>query len=206
MTRIKTVFKQEAILDAASRVFSGREYHEVLTDEIAEEAGIGKGTIYRYFANKEDLYFATIVFGFEKLHERLDTVLARESSPTRRIESIARETIRFFWNRRDFYALLYRNEKRFLAQESRIRKTRERLVRLVQQTIVDGIEKREFRGVDPKTATELFLGMVRAVNVFRRESDSLESLVAETMEIFTMGIGKNPADARGAALRGEAAS
>ena len=192
MTRLKTAVKQEAILDAASRIFSGREYHEVLTDEIAEEARIGKGTIYRYFANKEDLYFATIVFGFEKLHERLDTVLARESSPTRRLRSIARETIKFFWNRRDFYALLYRNEKRFLSQESRIRMTRERLVRLVQQTIVDGIEKREFRGVDPKTAAELFLGMVRAMNVFRRESDTLDALVTETMEIFTVGIGKTP--------------
>ncbi|HET7452777.1 MAG TPA: hypothetical protein VFL12_08560, partial [Thermoanaerobaculia bacterium] len=86
----------------------------------------------------------------------------------------------------------YRNEKRFLSQESRIRKTRERLVRLVQETIVDGIDRREFRGADPKTAAELFLGMIRAMNVFRRESDTLESLVAELMEIFTAGIG-NPA-------------
>jgi len=190
MTRTRTLSKQEAILEAASRVFSGREYHLVLTEEIAEEAGIGKGTIYRYFANKEDLYFATIVHGFEKLHEQLGAVLAREASPTRRLESIARESMTFFWSRRDFYALMYRNEKRFLAQESRIRKTRERLVRLVQETIVDGIDRREFRGVDPKTASELFLGMVRAMNVFRRESDTLESLVAQMMEIFTTGIGK----------------
>jgi len=188
--RVKTALKQESILDAASRVFSDREYHEVLTEEIAEEAGIGKGTIYRYFANKEDLYFATIVYGFEKLHEKLESGLARESSPVRRLESIARESMKFFWNRRDFYALLYRNEKRFVSQESKIRKTRERLVRLVQQTIVEGIERREFRGADPKTAAELFLGMIRAMNVFRREGDSLESLVSELMEIFTVGIGK----------------
>ena len=190
MTRTKTLSKQESILDAASRVFSGREYHQVLTEEIAEEAGIGKGTIYRYFANKEDLYFATIVHGFEKLHEQLGIVLAREASPARRLESIARESMMFFWTRRDFYALLYRNEKRFISQESRIRKTRERLVRLVQQTIVEGIERREFRGVDPKNAAELFLGMIRAMNVFRRDSDTLESLVAEMMEIFTIGIAK----------------
>jgi AcrR family transcriptional regulator len=190
MTRTRTHSKQESILEAASRVFSGREYHLVLTEEIAEEAGIGKGTIYRYFANKEDLYFATIVHGFEKLHEQLGAVLAREASPTRRLESIARESMTFFWSRRDFYALMYRNEKRFLAQESRIQKTRERLVRLVQETIVDGIDRREFRGVDPKTASELFLGMVRAMNVFRRESDTLDSLVAQMMEIFTAGIAK----------------
>jgi hypothetical protein len=32
--------------------------------------------------------------------------------------------------------------------------------------------------------------MIRSMNVFRREGDSLESLVAEVMEIFTVGIGK----------------
>jgi hypothetical protein len=32
--------------------------------------------------------------------------------------------------------------------------------------------------------------MVRAMNVFRRESDTLESLVSQMMEIFTIGIGK----------------
>jgi hypothetical protein len=63
-------------------------------------------------------------------------------------------------------------------------------MRMVQETIVDGIDRREFRGVDPKTAAELFLGMVRAMNVFRRESDTLESLVDQMMEIFTIGIGK----------------
>ncbi|HET9795270.1 MAG TPA: hypothetical protein VFS34_12495, partial [Thermoanaerobaculia bacterium] len=66
----------------------------------------------------------------------------------------------------------------------------ERLAHLVQQAIVDGIDRREFRGVDPKTSAELFLGMIRAMNVFRREGDSLESLLAELMEIFTVGIGK----------------
>jgi len=196
MARVKTASKQEAILEAASRVFSDREYHEVRTEEIADLAGIGKGTIYRYFANKEDLYFATIVHGFERLHESLEAGIAREVSPSRRLECIARETMKFFWNRRDFYSLLYRNEKRFLAQESKIRATRERLVRLVQQTIVDGIERREFRGIDPKTAAELFLGMIRAVNVFRRDSDDLEGLVRDMSEVFTRGIGKGAAERR----------
>jgi hypothetical protein len=38
--------------------------------------------------------------------------------------------------------------------------------------------------------------MIRAMNVFRRESDTLESLVAELMEIFTAGIGNPAAEGR----------
>ena len=59
MPRVKTEAKERAILDAAASVFARRPFHAVLIDEIASDAGIGKGTIYRYFETKDDLYFAT---------------------------------------------------------------------------------------------------------------------------------------------------
>ena len=72
MPRVKTQEKELAILDAASRVFASRPFHEVLIDTIASDAGIGKGTIYRYFETKEDLYFATVLHVVETLAAELD--------------------------------------------------------------------------------------------------------------------------------------
>ena len=69
MPRVKTATKEQAILDAASQVFALRPFHEVLIDDIAADASIGKGTIYRYFPTKEDLYFATILHGLDTLAE-----------------------------------------------------------------------------------------------------------------------------------------
>ena len=193
MPRVKTESKQEEILAAASKVFAARQYHEVLCDEIAEEAGVGKGTIYRYFRTKEDLYFATILHGYEAINESLAAAISAESTPEKRLERIAREILKYFWDRRYFYSLLYRNEQRFLAQEGRLKKNREHLVELVEKTIRRGIETGAFRRVDPKTAAELFLGMVRAVNVFRRETDRLEDLVSELIGLWTRGIEKERA-------------
>jgi len=190
MPRVKSESKQEEILAAASKVFAARQYHEVLCDEIAAEAGIGKGTIYRYFRTKEDLYFATILHGYEAINESLATAISGESTPGRRLERIAREILEYFWDRRYFYSLLYRNEQRFLAQEGRLKKNREHLVNLVERTIREGIDAGAFRRVDAKTAAELFLGMIRAINVFRRESDLLDELVAELIGLWTRGIEK----------------
>ena len=187
MPRVKTESKQEEILAAASKVFAARQYHEVLCDEIAAEAGIGKGTIYRYFRTKEDLYFATILRGYETINESLASAIASESNPARRLERIAREILEYFWDQQYFYALLYRND-RFLAQGGRLKKNREQLVHLVEKTIREGIEAGEFRSIDPKTGAELFLGMVRAINVFRRESDRLEDLIAELVALWSRGI------------------
>ncbi|MGH9441332.1 MAG: TetR/AcrR family transcriptional regulator [Thermoanaerobaculia bacterium] len=190
MPRVRTESKQSEILAAASRVFAARQYHEVLCDEIAQEAGVGKGTIYRYFRTKEDLYFATILQGYEAINHSLASAITAETSPEKRLERIARELFEYFWDRRSFYSLLYRNEQRFLAQEGRLKKNREHLVKIVEQTIREGVESGQFRQVDTKTAAEMFLGMIRAINVFRRESDRLDDLVAELIGLWARGIEK----------------
>ena len=47
--------KRRIILDAALEVFANRGYHGTAVPEVAEAAGVGTGTLYRYFANKEAL-------------------------------------------------------------------------------------------------------------------------------------------------------
>src|SRR5689334_18685391 len=47
--------RRQSILDAAAAVFSRKGLEAATMAEIATEAGISPGAIYRYFANKEDL-------------------------------------------------------------------------------------------------------------------------------------------------------
>jgi AcrR family transcriptional regulator len=47
--------KQEAILDAALELFVERGFHGTAVPLVAERAGVGAGTIYRYFDSKEAL-------------------------------------------------------------------------------------------------------------------------------------------------------
>lgn len=47
--------KRRIILDAALTVFAERGFHGTAVPEVAAAAGVGTGTLYRYFANKEAL-------------------------------------------------------------------------------------------------------------------------------------------------------
>lgn len=47
--------KRRIILDAALVAFADRGYHGTAVPEVADAAGVGTGTLYRYFANKEAL-------------------------------------------------------------------------------------------------------------------------------------------------------
>ncbi len=59
--------RRQQILDAAVDVFARLGFSAAGTSDIAAAAGIGEPTIYRYFANKRDLYIATIQRGSEEI-------------------------------------------------------------------------------------------------------------------------------------------
>jgi TetR/AcrR family transcriptional regulator, acrAB operon repressor len=47
--------KRENIAKSCLELFSINGFHNVTVSEIAKTAGIGKGTVYEYFSNKEDI-------------------------------------------------------------------------------------------------------------------------------------------------------
>lgn len=189
MPRVKTQEKELAILDAASRVFASRPFHEVLIDTIATDAGIGKGTIYRYFETKEDLYFATVLHVMETLAADLGAELHVEGSGIRRLERIAMRILNNFWERRYLLPFFQRDE-RFPTLEVELIRRREPILRVVQEAILAGIEQREIRGIDARIGAELFLGMVRSMNLFHSREDRLEDVVAQLMSVYVHGVGR----------------
>ena len=190
MPRVKTVSKKQAILEAAARVFAAKEFHQVLIDDVAAEAGVGKGTIYRYFETKEDLYFDTVLDVLDHLERLLVSTLPEETSPTRRLERIAREILQLAWQRRHLFTLLQADERRFFDREDEIGRRREAIQKIVQQAILDGIERGEFRGIDARIGAQLFRGMIRAAACFRHEDDTTQDLTAQIVGIFTRGVAK----------------
>lgn len=58
MARLKD--KEETILSAAFEVFSENGFTNASMKDIAVRAGLGKGTLYEYFQNKEDLFLQVV--------------------------------------------------------------------------------------------------------------------------------------------------
>jgi AcrR family transcriptional regulator len=69
--------RREFILEAALKLFSERGFLSVTVREIAKEAGVSPGTIYRYYENIDDL-FLDLFFKWAK--EELDIIEAERRS------------------------------------------------------------------------------------------------------------------------------
>jgi AcrR family transcriptional regulator len=178
-----------AILRRAAEVFSEKPFHEVLTEEISSRLGIGKGTLYRYFASKEDLYFATIVHGLEGMSEAIQRCLVQNAPLERTIESLAATVIEYFWERRDFFVLLHRHETKLEpAERAEWDKGREEVVALVADRIAREMRGNGARGVNARLAAEMLFGMIRSVCLYRDESDRLGDLARLVKEVFLHGV------------------
>ena len=73
--------RPQELLDAAMAVFAEKGYRNTRLDEIAEAAGVTKGTIYHYFSTKEELLLRAIEHHHERVFGRLDDELREVAGP-----------------------------------------------------------------------------------------------------------------------------
>ena len=91
MVSIKTAARGEKrplILQAATEVFAEQGFASVTVAEIADHAGIGKGTVYEYFSSKDELLFAVFKWMNDKIFERIRSLLDEGGSTRERLQRL----------------------------------------------------------------------------------------------------------------------
>lgn len=78
---------RERLILAAARVLGERGYEGASLAKICAVAGILPGSLYHHFRSKEDLFVNVHAEGFRQLNEAVDSALAQETDPWRRLEA-----------------------------------------------------------------------------------------------------------------------
>lgn len=73
--------RPQELLEAALRVFAARGYHNTRLEEVAAAAGVTKGAVYHYFANKEELLLRALEEYQERVFGRVEEALRSETGP-----------------------------------------------------------------------------------------------------------------------------
>ena len=183
--------RADRILGAARRAFAENPFHEVLVDDVAREAGVGKGTIYRYFPDKESLYFAVIFDGIEGLQQRIRSSVTAEGEMESRIRALAEAYISFFRQNRFFFRLMNIEDSKVGGEgrpnRQRWGEERARLIDAVVEVLEQGREAGVLQIRHPRTDAQILLGMVRAMLRYNQDRLTTGQMADEIARIYCRG-------------------
>lgn len=96
-------FRIKSIKEAAMRVIGRKGLSGANMQEIADEAGISKGTIYLYFKNQQELMDAVVDHASGQLLVQLQNALGASGSFRHRFETVLAHHLEFFDTHRDLF-------------------------------------------------------------------------------------------------------
>src|SRR3954452_24981323 len=109
MTRSKEEVVQEfriqSIQEATLRVIARKGMSAATMQEIAEEAGVAKGTLYLYFRDRNELVEKTFENAIQQLHAKVDAALAEALPFEEKLRAVMRAKIAFFRDNDEFFRL-----------------------------------------------------------------------------------------------------
>jgi AcrR family transcriptional regulator len=143
--------RKNQILNAAEEVFTKKGLDLARMDDIAEETGLSKGTLYLYFKSKDELIIAILDRIFQGMFKLMGARKDNELSATEAISQFTQEAIRDYKLMLhlmpvayEFLALAFRNKTVQKALKQYFRHYMDVLVPIIQR----GIDSGEFRQVD----------------------------------------------------------
>lgn len=184
--------REEQILDAAARLFAQRGYDQANTQELADRLGVGKGTIYRYFPSKRELFLAAVDRGMRRLRAYVDAAMEGIEDAFERVAAATRAYLEFFDTHAEFAELLIQERAQFkdrktptyfLYREANIGRWRALLESLIAQGRV--------RPLNVERITEVISDMLYGTmfaNYFSGRRRSPAQQAEDVLEVALLGI------------------
>lgn len=185
--------KAKQILKTAERMFATGRYDEVTLDEICKEAGIGKGTIYRYFEDKQHLFWQVILSGLDEMAQSVEQVGQEEQDASKGLRRVVQTVADFFMEREALFGLMWTQQLHGSGHRRNIWKqwgTRdERIVSVTARFIVKGMEEGRYATeLSPDAAARLLLGMIRTGMRERKEMPGGKDWPLALVELLEKGL------------------
>ena len=186
--------RRNQILDAAEEVFTRKGIDQARMDDIVEETGLSKGTLYWYFKNKDAIIIAILDRIFAREFEQLESMKTAEASAveclwllTDMITADMLRMLRLMPIAYEFLALAFRSKVVQKVITQYFNRYMEILVPIIQR----GIDSGEFRPVDAQevaiAAGAIFEGTI-LLWVYDKNRVNPEAHIRSGMHLLMEGV------------------
>ncbi|TCW39392.1 TetR family transcriptional regulator [Laceyella sacchari] len=136
--------KVDMIFQAAVEVFAESGFDQAKMDDIAQMAGVAKGTIYYHFKSKEELFAGLINEGIEKLIEYANRHIESVEEPVAKIQHLIKAHVLFFIHHAKLAKLLLNEAFGTKERQRHFRGKIREYITLIEKVLIEGKEKGDF--------------------------------------------------------------
>jgi TetR/AcrR family fatty acid metabolism transcriptional regulator len=184
-------FRTSGILEAARKVFADRGFHEATVEEIAEAAGVAKGTVYLYYESKRDVYFAALKFGIAQMYASLRHEVKKVAAPEEKLKALIAAKLAYFDENRDFFKIYYSELGNIPSAhpggiDKELKVLYQDQARLVETILREGTRKKAVRSLRTEQTAFAISDIIRGVVTHRILGWSKSKLNQDVDFIFDM--------------------
>ncbi len=160
-------FRSTEILEAARKVFAGKGFHDATIDDVAEAAGLAKGTVYLYYRSKRDLYWAALKDGILTMNEEMKRKVEAADTVQEKIRDFITLKVNYFEENRDFFKIYHAEFGNALMHPAHIHKDFTdlylRQARVLEAVLRDAVRRRAIRNLRPDAAAFAISDLIRGM-------------------------------------------
>ena len=161
----KTLTRRD-ILEAAAALFRAQGYNDTSLGDIASHVGIGRTTLYEYFADKEAILVSLVRQELPGLMADLAGGLPEQASSRERLRILIERGLAFVSDDERLGSMLMRELPNISKQSQReVREAHDGLAEAVVRVCREGIASGEFRDLNPILVGQLVYGLMMSASV-----------------------------------------
>ena len=201
----KKAISRRRILESAREIFFRDGFMAANLDHVAQSAGVAKGTLYRYFESKAELYVAVLAEDGEIFEHKLRETVVSSLSATDQIRTTSRFYFDHWTNNRHYFQIFWAIDNQSVIGQlpesvvDEVSRLWEASLSILEAVLIRGVEDGELVECDTWAASNILWTVANAViqsdsTKARRNlrRGSLEDLYEQTLDTMIAGL-KRPA-------------
>jgi len=194
MSKRKNTEKYYKIIDAATKIFAKKGFHQARISEIAREAQIADGTIYIYFENKDDILISLFEEQMNVVLDNMVKKISEQNNPIKKLEKFALTHLQLIEQNKNLAEIIQveiRQSSKFMKEYKNEKFTQylDLVGKIIQEGQENGVFKKE---VIPGVAKRAFFGALDEMSRFwvlsSRKRYDIKTSAKQISEYFLYGI------------------
>lgn len=193
---VVTAFRTREILGAARRLLAQRSLEAITMEDIAQAAGVAKGTVYLYFQGKDELIQALLSQVGETLAQKLEVILAGPQPAPEKLREVVTMFLRHLEEERGLFPLYLRELVRSRSGRQtplspKLRDLEERFIRLLAGMFAEGSATGQFIQAEPRLLAYILKGLVKSVGYFQmsgNQAGAVKEALPVVLQLLFSGV------------------